>query len=1810
MNVSCSAKVNACPVLLSSACVFYEGENLIYTGINTNDTVETALEKIDARFANLIFTVNVIAPLQKTGTVNTIISIPKATSLVDGYLSSTDWSTFNSKQNQLNGVGFVKANGTTITYDNSTYYLASNPNNFIPLTALSSAATGLTYTNTTGVFTLTPGYVIPTTTEQTNWNTAYNNRISSLTTTGSSGAATLLANVLNIPNYTLAGLGGVPTTRTLTINGTTFDLSANRTWTIPSDNIYNSDGTLTGARTLTSGGFGLTILGGKELVVNDQTALQLKTSTTGKQLSLYLINTNTTTGKTYELRSETDGTFRIRDLTQTAFLRTSSGKISIGNIAPVGNADLTLYGYTNSTGILKVTGASGSVDGNGLELFFTGNTSYANSFDRAGSIWRNLEVSALATTFRSNGSTSMTLTAAGRLLLGTTTEGTNTLEVAGSARISGNLNISNSAGSNNNLILNYDTTTNQGFIEASTSGVSYRNLVLNPNNSSNVGIGITPTRKFDVNGTSRYLGEIFVNTVSNSTTTQLLYLKNSTTNNTTSVSQLTLFRDGASGIAYGGIVRFNQKAYSNASLASFTQLDISMSDGLTDVADTTPLSIRGTGIGINNTSPNASAMLDVASTTKGFLQPRLTTVQRDAIASPATGLQVYNTTTNTNDYYNGTAWVSISSGNIYTTNGTLTGNREVSLGGYSLQFQDGFPNLTVRGTSSTGGAAMTFFSNTWPYGFKIGMYSNAFGSGMNDKASLHMMNKDLYFTQSASGSPSSADITMAMFQATRNISIGSVTDAGFKLDVQGTARVSGGFRNADASYGIQTTIGTNASNSWQSQIFYNGSLQPNFFVRGGGNTFSGATSLSGGGILNAISASGTTGDIFAVSNGDIVGDNTALRFVVRGNGEIQVANGAVINPSSRNFAVGGNITLSGGSPRGDVANSIGGNAIIRGGLGTGSGASGDVIISTATPTTAGTTIQTATERFRVFGNTGNVLIQNGGTFTDAGFKLDVNGTSRVSGTLNVNNQLVPIIDVRTNAANGRAIINISDSTQTRFFLLNYIGTTNTSYDALLRGFPLMQMPNGGFLSTNNAGSPGITDICQSWFQSKSVTFNSVTEYASAQVAIDSTTKGFLPPRMTTTQRDAIASPATGLQVYNTTTNTNDTYNGTSWISEGNVSGSGVAGQVAFWSSTSSQTGSNSLFWDIANSRLGIGNATPEFKLDVTGNARFIDSISIRNINTTAAYLYRDVNVISVGTASQSLEFGARSGSTFVTGASISGALEASGTSGLLQFSTLNASTLTERMRITSAGRLLIGTVSESTFLLDVNGTARITGNSTFVGTANFGNWLIQYSGGSLESTTSAAQIYYNGPIRINGATQQTNIGAAATGSGISIGSNANAGANNISIGISATTTSGPSVAIGHNAIASQSRRQLAIGANSSVLHHSCIALNGAVTTAPNQFVAGVAWFDSSEESPIKEVYFGSGVNRGRFEGGTTFLFNGNGESYSINGSGAAGTDFAGGDITIAGGKGTGSGASGDVIISTATPVTSGTTLQTLTNRARIKGGTGQLVLNAYTSTSSFSGTAVGYLGFDSSGNVITVPVPSSINIYNSNGSLDSARTVTIGDHSLAFSKTQTGLTGADNFVGTSIVSAPTTNASITWTSLKGFFNYQGIFSPTFGGNITFQNSNYAGQELKINRITFAAASSAVTMTQASGGVRAFSNAILHNYIDGTNSGTITHFASLAMYGDFASSSAKFTFGNRYGLLINDFQEYDQGHTYVKRWAIYQAGADDNNYFKGKVVIGSTDTVGVSPLNVKNLPTSSVGLAAGDIWNNGGVLNIV
>lgn len=68
--------------------------------------------------------------------------------------------------------------------------------------------------------------------------------------------------------------------------------------------------------------------------------------------------------------------------------------------------------------------------------------------------------------------------------------------------------------------------------------------------------------------------------------------------------------------------------------------------------------IRATnGMGINTPTPDGSAILDLTSTTTGFLPPRMSTTDRLAIVSPAEGLQVYDLTLHQMAYFNGTSWI-------------------------------------------------------------------------------------------------------------------------------------------------------------------------------------------------------------------------------------------------------------------------------------------------------------------------------------------------------------------------------------------------------------------------------------------------------------------------------------------------------------------------------------------------------------------------------------------------------------------------------------------------------------------------------------------------------------------------------------------------------------------------------------------------------------------------------------------------------------------------------------------------------------------------------------------------------------------------------------------------------------------------------------------------------------------------------------------------------------------------------------------------------------------------------------------------
>jgi uncharacterized protein (TIGR02145 family) len=98
-------------------------------------------------------------------------------------------------------------------------------------------------------------------------------------------------------------------------------------------------------------------------------------------------------------------------------------------------------------------------------------------------------------------------------------------------------------------------------------------------------------------------------------------------------------------------------------------------------------------------SPDASSLFEVESTTMGFLPPRMTTLQRNAIGSPAPGLRIYNIDTNCENFYNGSNWMELC--------GTCTPQVSVPNAGPDIT------NLSGSSTSLSGNSPGTENTGAW-----------------------------------------------------------------------------------------------------------------------------------------------------------------------------------------------------------------------------------------------------------------------------------------------------------------------------------------------------------------------------------------------------------------------------------------------------------------------------------------------------------------------------------------------------------------------------------------------------------------------------------------------------------------------------------------------------------------------------------------------------------------------------------------------------------------------------------------------------------------------------------------------------------------------------------------------------------------------------------------------------------------------------------------------------------------------------------------------------------------------------------------
>jgi hypothetical protein len=209
------------------------------------------------------------------------------------------------------------------------------------------------------------------------------------------------------------------------------------------------------------------------------------------------------------------------------------------------------------------------------------------------------------------------------------------------------------------------------------------------------------------------------------------------------------------------------------------------------------LGVHAQNTGIGTATPNASAMLDVQSTTKGFLMPRMTLAQRNLIASPATGLIVYQTD-NTPGYYfyNGTGWSQLATGSAVNSwtenNGNIYNN---NTGWVGIGTNAPFAKLAVQAPDGYG-----FIHSNGVV--KLGTYIGDGGIGINGgwfgTQSDHPL---MFFTKNGTA-------RMTILQ-NGNVGVG-VTDPGHLLDIGNRIRLRSGGAGFTAGLWLNNTNNSGA----------------------------------------------------------------------------------------------------------------------------------------------------------------------------------------------------------------------------------------------------------------------------------------------------------------------------------------------------------------------------------------------------------------------------------------------------------------------------------------------------------------------------------------------------------------------------------------------------------------------------------------------------------------------------------------------------------------------------------------------------------------------------------------------------------------------------------------------------------------------------------------------------------------------------------------------------------------------------------------------------------------------------------------
>jgi hypothetical protein len=648
---------------VTSVAITESGDSLNITGspITTSGTINIGFNGTNLQYVNgagnlttfpiltgYVTAVSGTAPVVSSGGTTPAISMAAATSSVDGYLTSADFTTFNNKQNAitLTTTGTSGAStlvGATLNIPN----YGSALTGYVPYTGATTNVdlgtfnlTADVITGATGSFTSNGGSdtfainhssgagIALNITKGGSGEGLYINK-----TSGSGNAATIIGTL----NATTLVKSGGTSSQYLMADGSVSTLTNPITGTGTSGQVAYFNGT----SSLTSNAaFAFTPT--SQLLVNNSVTAA----------SAIARGTNLTPTLTAAANSDVlvgldiNPTFTNGAFTgvQNTALRANGNGIINGNFSisqsftvPYSGVSATVYGSlelgtyngTFADGNLIVRGyaalggiSKGSWGAVGSNYYLTGvanslvrrNADFVSIMDMqsGGFQWKTAPSSTANSVITL--SELMRLNANGNLLLNTTTDAGFRLDVNGTARVQSSLEVvSVNAGSS--LIqqwsyssapsayrLQLNTNVSTGIVKYSfdllNNSTSFsNNLVLD---RGNIGIGqISPLRRLDVASDGTNWGSAIFGGAG-----------------------------GTDKIQIGNLSSVATIAAVNSAASAFTNISIAP---------------QGGNVLIGTSTDVASAVLQVSSTTKGFLPPRMTSAQRTAISSPATGLIVYQT---------------------------------------------------------------------------------------------------------------------------------------------------------------------------------------------------------------------------------------------------------------------------------------------------------------------------------------------------------------------------------------------------------------------------------------------------------------------------------------------------------------------------------------------------------------------------------------------------------------------------------------------------------------------------------------------------------------------------------------------------------------------------------------------------------------------------------------------------------------------------------------------------------------------------------------------------------------------------------------------------------------------------------------------------------------------------------------------------------------------------------------------------------------------------------------------------------------